>query len=65
MDILKKPEKCCDRVKWQEKEEVVHGEITNIFETLAIGFGEKSGDEMAKKICLEITKVNTFTEFLS
>lgn len=65
MEILKKPGNCCDLVKWQAKEVVVHEEITNIFETLAIGFGEKSGDEMAKKICSEITKVNTFTEFLS
>lgn len=46
------------------KEVVVYEEIINIFEILVIGFGEKFGDEMVKKICLEIIKVNIFIEFL-
>lgn len=61
MDILKKPGNYCDLVKWKEKGAVVHEEITDTFETLANGFGEKSGDKIVEKIFEELKEVNTFT----
>lgn len=39
----------------------MHEEITDPFETLANGFGEKSGDKIVEKIFEELKEVNTFT----